>query len=633
MRTKEEYIKTFEKLAKMMKGNYKVEKFADSFSLLKLQDILDIKNLNEIFLKTQWDILYNRNQENDYILLQMLETNNCPMSIVEKIIYNSETFKKDIIHSVDRTKRNIDDELFIAALQYDISQKLFDTIYKYFGSEIVNLFDTQYHYRQKKIEKISESSLERICNKVKEEYRPPKDRSTYYISSNVDHTTDCFRYIKNHQYIKKLINEDIHENIRTALLNNFNLKGDNPFDAKLMNAIYDGGCVLEYIRNWTPYIKKEVTSSIYDAFVTGFDEDTGKLLPKPDSIYYRAKTVLCDLAEKEVLDEDYEYDLAMRILDQKNRATDNLTSAVFCHTKNPNIMKKIKDIKSGDKTTAYSKNKYLIPDVITERVDELMKKMKKDIEKGKEKNIPDVWYEYLADYCLKVPFQSEQYRMVAGICNKGLALNIATSTKTPKEDLIEFAQTYRNLTTNLWAPISTIAVGAYANIFCRENNISDHTREELMKYFCELPSSTTIKDLDNNRSYLNLSYATQSIKAIVNSCDRDEAKKVYEFLKDFYKNKTVSDKEKGILEYSIAVMEKQFEKQQERELFDKSNDLSKCPDWYLEERRRKLFNLLRYNPNAIDTYINLEEKFDEINQVYEECDKRGFFKEKEVPEK
>ena len=366
MRTREEYIETLKRYHKLT-SNTRIEKVINEFSLEKMEDILAIKKDSDTMIHSYWEYLYNRNKENDDVLLEMIKTNKCPMDIIEKILYNTETFKKDIIHSYERKRDSLDGEMFMSALKYDISQPLFDTVYKYCDSNILSLFDSQYSYKQEEIKQISDSSIEKICEKIRENYTPPKTKMAYYSSSNIDHKVDCFQHIRDHQYIKKLMSEDLHENIRTSLLNNVNLHPENPLEAEMMNEIYDGGCVIEYIKNWTPYIKREITSSLYDAYLTCIDETTGKVMSKPSSLYYDAKHILADLAEKEALDEDYEYDLGLRLLDQKERSTDRLINSVFCHTKNPNLMSRIKDIKSGDKVDAYSKNKYLTPDVVKER--------------------------------------------------------------------------------------------------------------------------------------------------------------------------------------------------------------------------------------------------------------------------
>lgn len=631
MRTKEEYLDIIQKLNKIG-ATYDLEKVQENFNIEAMYDVLDINKNIESFNYAHWNTLFNRNKDNDFVLLHMIRTGKCPIEIIEKIINNTETVRKNIFRDYERN--HSDNDIFLETLQYELPKHLFDTIYKYYGSNMVNLFDTQYSYSNK-AEKVSETVRKLICDKVKENYEPPKEKSSYFLSNNTDHKTDCFRYIRDHQYIKQLMNEDIHENIRTALLNNFNLHPENPLEAEIMNRLYDDGCVLQYIRNWTDYIKREATSSLYEAYLTGFDEVTGKVKEKPGRIYYDAKYLLEYLAEKEVLDGDYEYDLAMRLIDLKERASDGLIAAVFCHTKNPCIMTQIKNLKSGDKVSAYERNEYLTYPVIKERVDEIMKKIKKLYDKDKARGIPDVWYDYLSDYANKIPFDSEQYQLVAGKCEKQLAISISTSKKTPVKDLIKFADVYKKIDyeQSWFSYISNIVtIATRANIFCRENSISDKTSSELLRYIRELPPSTNIKDFDGKHYCNNLSYATQSLRHIIEYGDRDEAKKVYFFFKDMLKESDITDKEKGNLEYSIAVMEKEFAKKEEVEKFENEKDFSKFSDEYLETRRKRLYYFAGYYADDAIIYTKINDLADEINNIYNECEKRGLFKEKEEKE-
>ena len=628
MLTREEYLQAYKKFAKM-NTHYDYAKFESSFNYEEMRALLDIHQNAESFNEGKWNFLYANFNKNARVLYKIITSGHCPINLLERIANETETIKNNISRSWDRPDNESD--LLVEIARRDISKSMFDKIFPYVDSQILSAFNSQYYSNKDKAENISDATLKNICEKVIETYEAPKKKHSYISVNDADHTTDVFQWIRDKEYIREINQRDIHENIRTALLNNRNLNPNNPKDAELMKEIYDGGCVIENINNFSYEIKREISESLYDAYLTGFDETTGELKSKTDHIYYNAKSVLSHLASHNNLDEDIEYDLGMRLIDLKNRSTDQLVSAVFCNTKLPDLIRRIKDIKSGDKTTAYERNPYIPEDVLKERANELLTKMKKHIEKGQDRKIPDVWHEYLASYCQEISFTPEQYSMLAVRAEKKLALSIATSPVTPKDDLIAFANRYADNAENWKSYLAgNILLGSNTNIFCRENDISKRVTDNLMKYFVELPSSTTKTDLDDKQYHNNLSYATQSIEAVSKYCDKDERDKVYKYFKEYLEQPNISPKEKNLLEYTIAVMDRDINKEKEFEKFDKEPDITKWSDSYFRAQIRKVKDDFPWNEKSVDILVALDKNYDKILQFYDEAERRGFFKEKDV---
>lgn len=628
MRTGKDYLDAYQKFAKM-NTHYDYEKFKSTFDIKEMEVLLDIVKNAEKFNSGKWGFLQANFGDNKRILYKMITSGHCPIDILERIANNTETVKNNITRSWDRP--DFESDILTEIAKQNIPKSLFDKIYPYIDSQLLSMFDTQYYSNKDKVNKLDEQVIKNICLKVLETYEPPKGKKHSYISVNdIDHTTDCFQYLRDRTFMREISNKNIHENIRTALLNNKNLDPQNPYDAELMYEIYSGGCVIENIRNFTPQIKREISESLYEAYLTGFDETTGLIKEKNDHIYYNAKSVLTELASKGNLDEDFEYDLGLRLLDQKCRSTDQLVSAVFNNTKNVHLMERIKDIKSGDKVEAYTHNKNLPPFILEERSTELLTKMKKYIDKGQDRKIPDVWHEHLANYCTEIAFTPEQYSLLSVRAEKKLALNIVTSKTTPKDDLIAFANRYTDNAENWKSYLAgNILMGSKLNIFCRENDITEQVRDHLMKYCIELPSSTTVEDVTGKTYHNNLSYATQSINAVTDYCPKEQYEKVYNFFKEYIAKPDITPREKNLLEYTIAIMDRNIEKIKDTEKCKQETDITKWSDKYLREEIKRVREDFPWNEKSIDILVALDKNYDKILTLYDECDRREFFKEKE----
>lgn len=627
MRTKEDYLKMY-KILQDSQSTEAIEQFANNFDINVLNIVNDIYQNAEKYDLEKWNAIYKNSNNHFEVLKQMLLTKCCPISIIEKIINNSQIVKDNIEISYKQPEN--DKSLFNIMLNYDLPQNLFDIIYHYTGNAINKKFDKDLYSSEKDIKEMHQNVIKKICEKAIENYKPPESVRKI-LDSKRDKALDCLVWIEDKHWIEKIAERDIHENINTALLNNKYLQTENPDDEKLMNKIFQNGCVLDLIDKYTPHISRECSMSFYEGFMNGFDDSTGLPKSTPGNTYYECRSQLEKMANKEGLDPDYEYDLACRLIEIKNRSSDRLVETLFSKTRNKSIMKMIADIKSVDKPYAYKHNPHIPEDIMQEVSYKLLDKMHKAEAKGEIKKISDVWYEQLAEYSYKTTFRDKDYMLLFKRGDRKNCMDIISSPKTPDNILYEAIVLYKKGRDNISYYASNLIVAAKWNLFTRHSDLSERAKNELIKFAIEAPSSIDVNDMYATTHYANqsLSYAKQSIRFIVDYCEAKDCYIVKQYLEEYLKNQDLEKNERNIVQYALNYLNHCYKIKMQIQEWKENKNVKNYTDEYLKNRLREIRSAVFYNKNSY--YITMPQFINEFYEIYDEIQEREKMK-KEISE-
>ena len=587
--TKEEYLKAYDYM-NPPRETFGRATFKDNFDIKAMVVINDIEEHAKEFNNAKWAFIANEFKDNHDVMLAALKSGCVPTDIVHSILENTKMVKENITTYYNISQEDI--RIVASAMYNDISQSDLETIYKYLGKQMISMHGFNTSYSKECNDRINPNAMNFMAITLAKNYDPPV-RAYYHDSDGLAVIT----FVKDENVIKEICNlPDVHEDVRAMCIN-------NPYISdELRDEIFQIGCNVELLTKFTPSILDEVYRSAIESLESGFEATEKELR----SAHFMSKSFLYDLVTKHVLTEAMEIDLANIVLSQADTSMDNLRHQIFYCTKSPKVLELAEKIKGKDKLTAYE-NEYMPETMLRARTDKMLKTIKKNIETNNRRKTPDVWFEYLRKYVHRLELSSADYEMLLNENDSHLIVAIATSPKTPKdvlESIIQKQEVNRYISPR-------VAVAARMNIECKE--LPDNIKEHMMKFCKEIhPHSyelekymenISLAEKNNNIRTSNLTYATQSLEAIVREADDDILKKVFDIIET---NRGKEPNPKAVIEYDYMthILEKEQTKKQQKNQFKETGSIEGFDEAML---RTILQNMTRHDWNFtnISNYVSL----------------------------
>lgn len=599
MRSKEEYVKMCEEV---YHSETLIEKFKTRFSEKECETIDRILKEEKTLSKKDWETIYQENKDNHIIVNALTASKMLPKSILSDIA--RELSSTGII-------TDDDDKILAHLSKQELSEEDMEILYPVLRYN-VNLdidFFIRSRYDKEKQVLIPDKNILFIAKKQLAEYKPE--------DSN---TLSSLLFVKDIDWVQKISDMDLPEEVNTAFVNNEYLPDE------LRNKFFQKGCEWSMIKVFTPEMAKECYESAIETVSETYDEENKRAKAGCGDIYYKTKCFLNDMITKNALSWDMELDLTMRLLNRKNRSSDNLLRDIFYHTKNQRVLELAEQIKNiNDKRVAY-RNRNMPEETLKKYAYKLSKKMIKNAEEGKGNKTPEAWFAYMEDFVTRIPFSDEAYKLFMNQGDWKLQLCVACSPCTPDHilnSIIKESGIEENRPEVYWV-VAKMVLCAKINQWYRETDLSEETKNELINFLKESPTSMKKDDYFNIKRSTNLSYATQSLSHIAERESHEDVQKVIDFLKqekeqtkDVYKKKYTD-----IIDYMLFAIKTKYQERTNMEDYQKTGDPSKCTKDTLDEIMRRIHSRNRYKYDMYSLYKYFNENIDEFYKIKEELDKR-----------
>ena len=478
MTTKEEYKSAFEIMENVTYSSFKYTA-SPNFNVV---DGIKLTLQNAISMNAkEWEMWYATYKNNYEVLCAGLSTKVVPKNIVDTIINNLDIIKN---HSYDRNKwsdkKTEDIAIIKEALKNDISKTSFNKIISEINNDIFVFLGFTSGEESVILKELSNDALNFLALKSIHSFATEDFYSPFHTSG-----PEAVAYVRDEKFLKKVmsennigapinINEGQKEKIRSMVVNNENMSDD------FRNEMFENGCDWTILKadSFTPEIIENGYLGAIDTFaeVYDFDKKTSK---SGFGLEYQECTILLTrLVETGQLPEHFEIDLANRLIQRGERNSDILTDAFLQNTKNEKVLNMVKKFKNQDQLNIYD-NPNVPETLLKERVDELFKKIVKDLDKGRK--LTQSWLEQIGDYSHKIQLTNEQYKFLFTITPKEkMVFDFILSEKTPVNILEEFRKeaynTYGEVRYNGGVPVAIDTV-----LFMKENNFPKEFMDAVKK--------------------------------------------------------------------------------------------------------------------------------------------------------
>lgn len=436
MVTKEEYLSAFQFMENTTYSSFKYRATPNFAILSGIKLTLDnAKTMSE----DEWNIWF-ATYKNDYEVLSAgLSTGLVPQKVVGKIVDNLHMVKTNTYERNKWTDEVAKDRaLLFQIMKNDISKHDFNKITKLIGTDIfVFLGFTNDNIKENSL-LFSNSALNCLALESIKSFTTEDFYSPFHTFG-----PEGLIYIRDEKFAKKLMSEknmgapvDIDEGqkekIRSMLINNIYMSDD------FRNELFREGCEINSLNS--EKFTQEIVEEGYTCAAETFDEvyDFDKKCSKSGfgQQYCDMTIFLARLAETGQLPEAMEIDLAHRLINRGERNSDIVSDMFLQNTKNTKVLDMVDKFKHQDRMNIYD-NPNVPYYLLKERVDNLFKKIVKDLDKGRK--LTQVSFDYIGDYSKRIQLDNEQYTFLFMMTPKEkMIMNFIISDKTPMHILDDF---------------------------------------------------------------------------------------------------------------------------------------------------------------------------------------------------
>jgi hypothetical protein len=382
-------------------------------------------------------------------------------------------------------------------------------------------------------------------------------------------------YIKDIDYLNKLIDEfetsSVSDLIATAIINNVFLDHEDPKVQELLNRAVEN-CDICMLETFPKCIASTISTIAYDTLIEFLDSNVSltkwgltehpqtKMPVYPNNL----KEIIKNLCEQETISEAVLTDLAHRIVEARIKYQDSFVVSVFSHISNPNLFPLVEQLLSHNKTDVYEKNPYLSDEIIIKRAEEFCKKINNYKQKGKERQIPDTWYEQIKAMAKKTTLSDMCYDVILDSFDvHKFVLEIAKYNTTPTvvlDKMIDFCK--ENSGNNKYYYLDRLM----ATIKFIKLHREDKIHKEVSKAFCNALDSTIfyLNENENMPASASTSYSLQGFRFLDNRIGEDTTTESINALKKCIKEDYFNPREKLFINRMFELLDDNRKQNKER---------------------------------------------------------------------